>query len=184
MDDCGHEGRLEANLSRLNDCYLRFRAKEQLDAMGSVHVRSTAIYQAALGLCCLLALTGQAVGAESAATAVVDPLISMHEGFVDEKKCASCHTDEAEAFAKSHHAKAMALAGDTTVRADFNDVQFDHDGIVTSFFRRGVRGQIHLCLRAAAAVPYRSRWRAIAGSRHRLGHQQAGMVLAWRRQTR
>ncbi len=107
--------------------------------MGSVHVRSTAIYQAALGLCCLLALTGQAVGAESAATAVVDPLISMHEGFVDEKKCASCHTDEAEAFAKSHHAKAMALAGDTTVRADFNDVQFDHDGIVTSFFRRDGR---------------------------------------------
>jgi predicted CXXCH cytochrome family protein len=107
--------------------------------MGSVYVRSAAIFQAALWLCCLLALAGQAAGAENASTAVVDTLISMHGGYVDEAKCASCHADQAAAFATSHHAKAMALANEATVRGDFNNVQFDHDAIVTNFFRRDGR---------------------------------------------
>jgi hypothetical protein len=89
----------------------------------TVSVRLAAILRAALWLCFLLALAGQAAAAEK--TPTTDPLISIHDGFVDEKKCASCHADQAAAFAKSHHAKAMALADDTTVRGDFNNVQFD-----------------------------------------------------------
>ncbi|MEK1852062.1 MAG: tetratricopeptide repeat protein [Phyllobacterium sp.] len=65
--------------------------------------------------------------------------MSVHDGFVDETKCASCHADQAAAFAKSHHAKAMALADDETVRADFNNTRFEHDGIVSTFFRRDGR---------------------------------------------
>lgn len=68
-----------------------------------------------------------------------DPLISIHDGFVDEAKCASCHADQASAFVKSHHAKAMALANDETVRGDFNNIEFSHDGIVTTFLRRDRR---------------------------------------------
>jgi predicted CXXCH cytochrome family protein len=65
--------------------------------------------------------------------------MSVHEGFVDEKTCASCHGDQAAAFAKSHHAKAMALADESTVRGDFNNTRFEHDGIVTTFSRRDGR---------------------------------------------
>nr|WP_221980309.1 tetratricopeptide repeat protein [Rhizobium laguerreae] len=68
-----------------------------------------------------------------------DPRISIHEGFVDEKTCASCHADQAAAFSKSHHAKAMALADDETVRGDFDNSRFEHDGVVTTFTRRDGR---------------------------------------------
>jgi predicted CXXCH cytochrome family protein len=66
-----------------------------------------------------------------------DPLIDIHEGFVPEETCVSCHSDAAAAFAKSHHAKAMALASASTVLADFNDSRFEHDGLETRFFRKG-----------------------------------------------
>ncbi|MCX7303732.1 MAG: multiheme c-type cytochrome [Hyphomicrobiales bacterium] len=69
----------------------------------------------------------------------VDPQVSIHEGFVEEKVCSSCHAGQAEAFAKSNHAKAMALADDRSVRADFNDTRFEHNGIQTTFLRRDGR---------------------------------------------
>lgn len=93
-----------------------------------------AVLRAAL-LLGALAAAGQSFAAENAPTPA-DPRITIHDGYVDEKKCGSCHADQAAAFAKSHHAKAMALADDTTVRADFNDVQFERAGIVTKFFYR------------------------------------------------
>lgn len=98
----------------------------------------TSIFHAAL-LLCLLAFAGQTLAEEVAPASTADPRISIHDGFVDEKTCASCHGDQAAAFAKSHHAKAMALANDRTVRGNFNNVRFDHDGIVTSFSRRSGR---------------------------------------------
>ncbi len=58
---------------------------------------------------------------------------------MDERTCASCHADQAAAFSKSHHAKAMALADDRTVRADFNNTRFEHDGVVTTFAQRDGR---------------------------------------------
>lgn len=69
----------------------------------------------------------------------VDPRVKIHEGYVDEKACGSCHRDQAEAFKASHHANAMAVADGTTVRGNFNDVRFEHDGIVTTFHRRDGR---------------------------------------------
>ncbi|WP_282438160.1 tetratricopeptide repeat protein [Ensifer adhaerens] len=71
--------------------------------------------------------------------AAADPLVALHEGFVDEKTCTSCHAEEAAAFAKSHHAKAMSLTDDKTVRADFNNTRFERDGISAEFFRRDGR---------------------------------------------
>ncbi|UFS85557.1 HEAT repeat domain-containing protein (plasmid) [Rhizobium sp. T136] len=87
----------------------------------------------------LLASAGQSHASDNIATPGPDPRISIHEGFVDEKTCASCHGDQAAAFAKSHHAKAMALANDSTVRGDFNNSRFEHDAIATTFFRRDGR---------------------------------------------
>nr|WP_274629022.1 multiheme c-type cytochrome [Mesorhizobium shangrilense] len=76
------------------------------------------------------------VSATETSPHVSDPQIAVHDGFVDEKKCATCHEKQAAAFAKSHHAKAMAVADETTVRANFDDTRFEHDGILTTFFVR------------------------------------------------
>ncbi|MGO8374025.1 hypothetical protein ACC808_37350, partial [Rhizobium ruizarguesonis] len=40
--------------------------------------------------------------------------------------------EQAAAFSKSHHAKAMALADNESVRGDFKNTRFDHDGVVTT----------------------------------------------------
>ncbi len=99
-------------------------------------VHSAAIFWVVL-LLGALPIAGLAHAVEK--TPAADPLITIHDGFVDEKKCASCHADQAAAFAKSHHAKAMAVANAETVRGDFNNVQFDHDGTVSTFSRRDGR---------------------------------------------
>ena len=54
-------------------------------------------------------------------------------------KCASCHANQAAAFAKSNHAKAMAIASDKSVRANFNNTSFEHNGLVSTFFRQDKR---------------------------------------------
>ncbi len=86
-----------------------------------------------------LLFTDQAFATEAAPALPVDPRISIHEGFVDEKTCTSCHANQAAAFAKSNHAKAMAVADDKSVRADFNNSRFEHDGLGSTFFRRDGR---------------------------------------------
>ena len=111
---------------------------------------------------CLLAFSSGSVIAAEAHAPTLDSRIRIVDGFVDERACSSCHADQSAAFVKSHHAKAMAVADEKTVRGNFNNVQFDHDGVVTTFSSRdgrffvrtegagrqrdGVRGQIHLCL--------------------------------------
>ncbi|NKJ92980.1 tetratricopeptide repeat protein [Rhizobium leguminosarum bv. viciae] len=103
-------------------------------------VRSAAVGQIAVLLfLLLLAPAGRSLATDDISTSGADPQISIHEGFVDERTCASCHADQAAAFSKSHHAKAMALADDETVRGDFNNTRFDHDGVVTTFTRRDGR---------------------------------------------
>ncbi|RVM18317.1 tetratricopeptide repeat protein [Sinorhizobium meliloti] len=89
--------------------------------------------------CSLAALTGSVAASENSKTSMADPLIAVHDGFVDEKTCSSCHADQAAAFAKSHHAKAMTVADDKSVLGNFNNIQFDRDGVAASFFRRDDR---------------------------------------------
>ncbi|TDW36750.1 putative CXXCH cytochrome family protein [Rhizobium azibense] len=100
---------------------------------------SVAIVRAALLFGALLVFAAPIVAAETAPSSTADPRISIHTGFVDEKTCASCHGDQSAAFAKSNHAKAMALADERTVRGNFDNVRYDHDGIVTIFSRRDGR---------------------------------------------
>ncbi|SCW89668.1 doubled CXXCH domain-containing protein [Rhizobium mongolense subsp. loessense] len=102
-------------------------------------VRPAAVRGIAVLLFLLLVLAGRSLATDNSSTPAPDLRISIHNGFVDEKTCASCHGDQAAAFAKSHHAKAMALADDSTVRGNFNNVRFDHDGVVTNFSRRNGR---------------------------------------------
>ncbi|MCV2359324.1 tetratricopeptide repeat protein [Paucibacter sp. TC2R-5] len=59
-----------------------------------------------------------------------------HAAYVDNKQCLSCHADQAKQWEGSHHAKAMAAASPESVRGDFNNTEFKHQGIKTRFFMR------------------------------------------------
>jgi len=102
-------------------------------------VRSAAVRGVTLLLFLLLAFAGHSLARDPLSTPAADPRIAIHEGFVDERTCSSCHADQAAAFSKSHHAKAMALADEETVRGDFDNSRFEHDGVVTTFTRRDDR---------------------------------------------
>ncbi|MBW1635101.1 MAG: tetratricopeptide repeat protein [Deltaproteobacteria bacterium] len=56
--------------------------------------------------------------------------------FITSKACAKCHKKEYEEWQDSHHAKAMAVATDETVLADFNNTIFEKDGVQSRFFRK------------------------------------------------
>src|SRR5262245_29101633 len=56
--------------------------------------------------------------------------------FVGAKRCAGCHAQVAEAWRRSHHAKAMEEANDSTVLGDFRNGRFTKDGLTTSFHQR------------------------------------------------
>ena len=99
-------------------------------------MRARPVTMAALGFLLAAAMPEHGLAAEPYLSAP-DPMISIHDGFVDEKRCASCHADQAAAFARSNHARAMAVADDSTVRANFDGVRFEHDGIPTTFLKRG-----------------------------------------------
>jgi tetratricopeptide (TPR) repeat protein len=63
--------------------------------------------------------------------------------FVGRSACIDCHREQSEAFAGSHHDKAMELATDASVLGDFNDATIEHDGIVSRMYRNGTRFMIH-----------------------------------------
>ncbi len=100
--------------------------------------RLAAVSRTAL-LTCGLSVFAAAATAEMTAQPAADPQIAIHDGFVDEKACASCHAGQAAAFAKSHHAKAMALANEKSVLADFNNTQFEWNSVKAVFSRRDGR---------------------------------------------
>lgn len=102
-------------------------------------IHSSAIIRAALLFGASLVFPAPIAAAETSPSPAADPLVAPHDGFVDEKTCTSCHTEQVAAFAKSHHAKAMALADDKSVRADFNNTRFERDGVAADFFRRDRR---------------------------------------------
>ena len=57
--------------------------------------------------------------------------------FVGTDTCGGCHARELGLWKGSHHQLAMQPATDATVLGDFNHAGFAHDGVTTSFFRRG-----------------------------------------------
>ena len=62
---------------------------------------------------------------------------------VGRQQCASCHQPQADAFHGSHHDKAMAIATDESVLADFNDQTLEHFGVTSRMFRDGERFMIN-----------------------------------------
>jgi predicted CXXCH cytochrome family protein len=81
-----------------------------------------------------------------AATTVADPT------YVGGQVCVACHTQEAEGWQGSDHARAMQPATSATVLGNFDDATFEKDGVTSTFFRRdgeylvrtdGPDGQLH-----------------------------------------
>lgn len=56
--------------------------------------------------------------------------------FVGDETCASCHSNEAADWQGSHHDYAMKEASEQSVRGDFDDATFTHQGDTYRFFRQ------------------------------------------------
>ena len=63
--------------------------------------------------------------------------------YVENTQCLGCHQPQATAWAGSHHAHAMAPATADSVRGDFDNTQFRHQGVTSRFFKRGDRFFVH-----------------------------------------
>jgi predicted CXXCH cytochrome family protein len=63
--------------------------------------------------------------------------------YVESAQCLGCHQATGEAWAPSHHAKAMAPPTAQTVRGNFDNTQFRHQGVTTRFFRRDDKYMVH-----------------------------------------
>ena len=59
--------------------------------------------------------------------------------YVGRSACLDCHREQSASFIGSHHDKAMAVATPESVRGDFDDVAFEHDGISNRLYRDGER---------------------------------------------
>lgn len=57
--------------------------------------------------------------------------------FVGAKACVACHQQEFDAWQGSHHDKAMQHISEKTVLGDFNNAQFEKDGVISRFSRQG-----------------------------------------------
>ncbi|WP_170570438.1 multiheme c-type cytochrome [Ruegeria atlantica] len=53
--------------------------------------------------------------------------------YVGSDQCVECHADEAKEWAASHHALAWTQVNEGHVKADFDGVRFDHDGMSVKF---------------------------------------------------
>ncbi len=57
--------------------------------------------------------------------------------YIGDKACAECHSKETKEWTGSHHDLAMMVADEKSVSGDFNNVKFDYNGIITTFFKEG-----------------------------------------------
>lgn len=62
---------------------------------------------------------------------VSDPVLSAE--YVGNQACISCHAKEHQLWQGSHHDKAMQHANSKTVLGDFNNTEFNYNGIISRF---------------------------------------------------
>ena len=63
--------------------------------------------------------------------------------FVGRTSCQECHKKEYDLWQDSDHDKAMDIATQETVLGDFDNAEFEHDGIVSRFYRKGDKFYVH-----------------------------------------
>ncbi len=87
--------------------------------------------------CVLLLLPGCEKQAEqSKEVRVVKP---EQARFVEQQKCIECHAEQYEKWTGSHHDLAMDAATAQTVIGDFNNSTFTHEGVTSTFYKKGGR---------------------------------------------
>ncbi len=64
-------------------------------------------------------------------------LSTMGHAFTGSDTCRVCHAKEHQSWLGSHHQLAMQLPTAKNVLGDFNNAQFEYNGVTTKFFRRG-----------------------------------------------
>jgi predicted CXXCH cytochrome family protein len=63
--------------------------------------------------------------------------------FIGRDRCIDCHEGAYEAWRGSDHDRAMTVASDSTVHGDFDDAEFERDGITSRFYRRDGKFYVH-----------------------------------------
>lgn len=103
-------------------------------------------HRLALAGACLVALSGcggdtDSRKSESSAATFDSSYDPWHPNldaqYVGAQSCVECHQQAFDDWKKSDHHRAMESASDETVLGDFNDVEFDHFGHLTRFYRKG-----------------------------------------------
>ncbi len=91
----------------------------------------------AAGALLLLGLVIYGVSSKSPPVAVDAEKTAKTATYVGTGVCKTCHLDEFKAWAGSHHDLAMQHANAVTVLGNFGDARFRHQGVESSFFKRG-----------------------------------------------
>jgi tetratricopeptide (TPR) repeat protein len=73
----------------------------------------------------------------------VSPDELAHSQYVGSATCSQCHQKEHDQWHGSDHDRAMALATDESVEADFNNTKFERFGVTTRFFRDGKKFMVN-----------------------------------------
>ncbi len=63
--------------------------------------------------------------------------------FVGREQCIDCHTEAYESWLGSNHDDAMDVASDETVLGNFGDVEVEHRGVTSRFYRRDDKFLVH-----------------------------------------
>lgn len=69
--------------------------------------------------------------------------VKMQPAYVGRAACAACHAEQDKLWQGSHHDLAMQEVSEATVLGDFQDAQFDKDGIVSRFLRQNGRFMVN-----------------------------------------
>ena len=64
--------------------------------------------------------------------------------FVGTDSYIDCHRQQYNPWQESHHARAMAVATDTTVLGDFDNATFTQFGITSRFYRKGGKFYVYI----------------------------------------
>ena len=56
--------------------------------------------------------------------------------YIGKERCKDCHQKEYKAWIGSHHDNAMDIATDSTVLGDFNNSEFEFNGITSKFYKK------------------------------------------------
>ena len=88
--------------------------------------------------------TAPAAASAAAASAAVGIVAKgSPPSYVDNQLCLGCHQEAGKAWRQSHHFMAMAPPTEATVRGDFANTSFRHQGVTSRFFRRDGKYFVH-----------------------------------------